>query len=212
MHDKLLLIQTPLTNNALGYLRNSATDVASFRKYADILTSTLVQYSIQPKDLVQQNIATPLDKTVVSRIVRPFIALPILRSGLSMLPAFLEICNTAKVGFAGLVRDETTAQAREYYWKIPKMERNDVIVILDPMIATGGSVLSVLRKLRIELDNEIRIVSIISSQPGITAVMNEFPEVSIVTAAVDGTLNAQKYIVPGLGDFGDRYFGTELYT
>lgn len=208
MHEKLLLIQTPLTAHALGHLRDSTTDVASFRKYADILTSALVQYSIQPKDLAQQNIVTPLDKAVVSRITRPFIALPILRSGIAMLASFLEIVNSARVGFAGLARDEATAEAHEYYWKFPSPQKEDVIVILDPMIATGGSVLSVLRRLRRDLDNEIRVVSIISSRPGVSAIQNEFPEVSIVTSAVDETLNAQKYIVPGLGDFGDRYFGT----
>lgn len=209
MHDKLLLIQNALTLSSLGYLRDRTTDTISFRKHSDILSKIIIQHLIQSKDLIQQNITTPVDTATISRIEKPFIALPILRSGIALLNPFLETVSNARVGFAGLARDETTAVAHEYYWKIPEPQKNDVIVILDPMIATGGSMLSVLRRLRRDLDNEIRIASIIAARPGLTAIQNEFPEVSIITTAIDETLNSHKYIVPGLGDFGDRYFGTE---
>ena len=209
MQNKILIVQTPLVQNSLSHLRDKVTIMSDFRKFADVISKDLVSYALHSNDMTQKTISTPLQNIEASFISRGFIALPILRSGLAMLPSFFTIAPQARVGFAGLARDEATAEAHEYYWKMPLIDRNDVIIILDPMIATGGSVLTVLRKLRKDLDNEIRIVSIISSLPGITAIKNEFPEVSVVTAAVDQTLNAQKYIVPGLGDFGDRYFGTE---
>jgi len=209
MPNKALVSQSPLVQDALGHLRDSKTTITEFRKYADVISKELTSYAIHTKDLTLHQITTPIQNTQVPLLTRTYIGLPILRSGLAMLPSFLDTTPASRVGFAGLARDEITAEAHEYYWKMPQIEKNDVIVILDPMIATGGSVLSVLRKLRKDLDNEIRVISIISSQPGITAIENEFPEVTIATSAIDPTLNAQKYIVPGLGDFGDRYFGTE---
>jgi uracil phosphoribosyltransferase len=108
----------------------------------------------------------------------------------------------------GLQRDEKTAVASEYYWKFPQLTKRSVVIVTDPMLATGGSILHLLRRVVKEPHKTIRIVCVIAAPEGIKAIHQEFPNVEIFTAAVDDHLNEQKYIVPGLGDYGDRYFGT----
>jgi uracil phosphoribosyltransferase len=135
------------------------------------------------------------------------VVITILRAGLAMTSSAISLFPEASVGFAGLRRDEKTAIAEEYYWQIPKISASDIVLLLDPMLATGGSLLHVLRKL--ETTKNVRLITIISAPEGVAAIHNEFPNLPIYTAAVDEKLNDKKYIVPGLGDFGDRYFGTE---
>ncbi len=112
------------------------------------------------------------------------------------------------MGVVGLQRDEKTAVASEYYWKLPKINENSVVIITDPMLATGGSLLHLLKKITPLKPKEIRIVCVMAAPEGIAAIRAEYPEVKIFTAAIDERLNEKKYIVPGLGDYGDRYFGT----
>ena len=134
----------------------------------------------------------------------------ILRAGLAMLFAVQEILPTVAVGLIGLERDEQTARAREYYRKFPKINPEDKVFVIDPMLATGGSIDDTLKALKEKGITVESVISIVSAPEGITRVTKTYPEVSIFTAAIDKELNDKKYIVPGLGDYGDRYFGTDV--
>lgn len=183
-------LDNPEAKASLLRLRDKSIGIAEFRRHAGILAACLIEYSIS-------GIKDSKDVVVIS----------ILRSSLEFLPAVIKYLPSAGVGFAGLARDEQTAIAAEYYWKIPDLKKK-IVLIPDPMLATGGSTLHVLRKIRIEDPKEIRIVSTVSAPEGIEAIHNEFPEVKIFTASLDKGLDSKKFIIPGLGDFGDRYFGT----
>ncbi len=178
------------TADCLAHLRNRHLDMARFREYAGKIADSLIEQSLVGVDLAES-----------------FVVIAILRSAIAMLPAALKFVPDSKVGFAGLARDKITAVAKEYYWKVPSIE-GKAVLIPDPMLATGGSILHVLRKIESENPKEIRIINIICAPEGIEAIHKEFPDVKIFTAAVDKGLDNKKIIVPGLGDFGDRYFGT----
>jgi uracil phosphoribosyltransferase len=190
--EKVKTIDHPIAQKALEYLRNRDLPYDKFRFHSDALCRLLV---------VEATGNIPDESDVV--------VIPILRAGLAMLPAALQILPKAKVGFVGLARDEETAVASEYYWKIPKITENTTLVILDPMLATGGSVHHVLIKLKEHQTNEKRLVSVIVTPEGVEKLQTDFPEVQIYAAAIDKGLDERKYIVPGLGDYGDRYFGTD---
>lgn len=143
-----------------------------------------------------------------SLLATNILIITILRAGLAMLEPAMQFFPNAPIGIAGIKRDEQTAVANEYYWNVPNIDQHTTILLLDPMLATGGSMLSVLEKIAKENPKEIRIVSVVSAPEGIKAIHTAFPNIHIFTAAVDSHLNDKKYIVPGLGDFGDRYFGT----
>jgi uracil phosphoribosyltransferase len=154
-------------------------------------------------------ITTPVKvETKTQRLADEVIVIPILRAGLAMLFGALQLLPKSKVGFVGLQRDEKTAIASEYYWKLPEIKENSVVIITDPMLATGGSLIHLLKKIAPLKPKEIRIVCVIAAPEGLAAIRQEFPEIKIFTAAIDEKLNEKKYIVPGLGDYGDRYFGT----
>lgn len=205
----LIEVKNYYIDNALGFLRDKQSDTTTFRHYARHLILHLVAGALTDMDLKKIDITTEFKKTKVKRISSEFVLLPILRSGIAMLEPALNLLPDAAVGFAGLVRDEKTAVAREYYWKVPSV-KDRVVLILDPMLATGGSILHVLRKLKTgQTPKEIRIISIVCAPEGVTATHKEFPEVKIFTSSLDEGLNAQKFILPGLGDFGDRFFNTE---
>lgn len=167
-----------------------------------------MENAIQTKELVVEKVKTPIGTIKTKRIAGSYVVVPVLRSGIAMLYPSLQLLPDAKVGFAGLVRDETTAVAHEYYWNIPKIGKNNSVIIIDPMLATGGTILHVLKKIILENPKDIWIVSIVATAQGIKKVHDIFPDIQIITASIDEGLNNKNYIVPGLGDFGDRYFGT----
>lgn len=206
----VIVSQNQIIQDGLGYLRNRKSDIKTFRYYAGRLIRILISESLNETDVEQYQVLTAFKKTAVKRIKSEFILLPILRAGIAMLESALELLPEAGVGFAGLVRDEKTALAREYYWKVPSI-KGKTVLILDPMLATGGSILHVLKKLREinQTPKEIRIICVVAAPEGIEVIHKEFPEVRIYTASVDQGLNPKKFIVPGLGDFGDRFFKTE---
>lgn len=199
-----------MKNTLMTILRDKQTDTALFRKTAEKITHLLAQevlQAIKEKDIPVQ---TPLEKTTGSKLDQNIVLIPILRSGAAFLPTFMYYFENAKVGFMGLKRDEETAVAELYYSNLPKIAKDDLVIILDPMIATGGSAiftLSVLREQKIS-ENNILFVSLVAAPEGLIAIKKEFPKVNIITHAIDKGLNKNKYILPGLGDFGDRYFGT----
>jgi len=162
------------------------------------------------RDLPTQprRVVTPLEETETRRLALPVIFVPVLRSGLALLDAMNNFLPGSKVGFVGMERDEDTAIAHSYYSNLPKQLGQSLVVILDPMLATGGSALGTLRLLHQAGATQLRLACIVAAPEGVQLLVREDPAIRIFTCALDRGLNERKYILPGLGDFGDRYFGT----
>jgi uracil phosphoribosyltransferase len=200
-----------LTKILITQLRRKELTRAEFRFHTQQLAQCLAQQAIDHLKATPITVTTPFGKSDGIALTQPIVLVPILRSGLALLPAFVELFPNAGIGCVGLRRDEKTAIATLYYNNLPKLTSVEQIIMLDPMIATGGSscaTLEILTKQGIAQRN-ILFVAVIAAQQGLDAVKNAFPGITIIVAAVDKELNAKKFIVPGLGDFGDRYFGTE---
>ncbi len=205
------IVDHPFVVDSLAHLRDCRVDLPHFRRHSDQLCRLLFAEAIRGLDFKSVEVTTPLEVSVKCRKLQDeIILLPILRAGLAMLSGALQLLPKSKVGFAGLERNEETAIAKKYYWKVPVIRKNSVVIITDPMLATGGSILYVLKKIQGEKPKEIRIVSVIAAPEGIKVIQKEFPGVKIIVAAIDSHLNKIKYIVPGIGDYGDRYFGTTV--
>jgi uracil phosphoribosyltransferase len=154
------------------------------------------------------SVETPLEHTPGRILARNVIFVPVLRAGLAMLDAMSDFVPGSKVGFVGLERDEQTAIAHSYYQKLPAQLADAEAIILDPMLATGGSALATVELLKKNKATSIRLACVVAAPEGISAVRTRHPDVRIYTTVVDRQLNDRKFILPGLGDFGDRYFGT----
>jgi uracil phosphoribosyltransferase len=200
-----------LTNVLITQLRRKELTRAEFRTHTHQLAQCLAQQAIDHLAATPITVATPFGKSDGIALTQPIVLVPILRSGLALLPAFVELFPNAGIGCVGLRRDEKTAVATLYYNNIPKLTGTEQIIMLDPMIATGGSscaTLDILTKKGIA-QRSILFVAIIAAHQGLDVVKKAFPGITILVAAIDKELNSQKFIIPGLGDFGDRYFGTE---
>ncbi|MBI3577648.1 uracil phosphoribosyltransferase [Candidatus Gottesmanbacteria bacterium] len=202
------LVSHPLIDHSLTILRDKRTSTAKFRRHADIVSKILVLEATKHFRLKNQTIETPLAPMVGRVLADEVVVVPVLRAGLAMLFALGDFLPDIAVGFIGLERDEKTAQAREYYQKLPKIFASHKILVTDPMLATGGSFCDTLAALKKKGAKNITIICIVAAPEGIKRIQREHPEVAIFTAAVDKGLNDRFFIVPGLGDFGDRYFGT----
>lgn len=201
----------PLVHHHLARLRDKSTPPVEFRSLIQRLTGLLAYEATQDLLLHDVAVETPLT-TMTGRTLSQQIGLvPILRAGLGMVDPVLNLIPSAEVWHLGLYRDETTALPVEYYSKLPKTKPVDVGIVLDPMLATGGSAIAALEALQAWGVPSIKLLSIISSQDGIRAVTSQFPQVQIYTCAIDPELNSRKFIVPGLGDAGDRTFNTLRY-
>lgn len=208
---KVYLIDNPFIVDALTHLRNKYMDINDFRWYSDQLCRLLFAEAIRGLDFKKVKITTPLEvSTSGKKLKDEIIIISKLRSGLAMLFGALELLPRSKIGFVGLERDEETAIAKEYYWKIPKIRKSSVVIITDPMLATGGTILHILGKIAKDKPKNIRIVCVVAAPEGIRRVRKKYPDVEIFTAAVDSHLNDAKFIVPGIGDYGDRYCGTSV--
>jgi len=203
------IINHPLVVDSLAHLRNKDTQIEEYRYHSNKICRFLFGEALRGLNLETEMISTPLTETEVQKFQRDVVVLPVLRAGLAMMLGALELLPKVKVGFIGLERDEKTAVAHEYYWKVPKITPQTLVIITDPMLATGGSTLHLLRKVKsVQPEAEVRVVCVLAAPEGIKAVHKEFPNLEIYTSAVDDHLDERKYIVPGLGDYGDRYFGT----
>lgn len=194
----------------ISELRNKNTDTAGFRRAANRLATLMAAEASSFIALESHEIETPLAKTKGSYLKDEIVLLPILRAGLSLLPAFMELFSDAKVGFLGLKRDEETALPHLYYQNLPKTKPGQFYIILDPMIATGGSgsaAINILKSRGVP-EEQMLYVGIVGAPDGIAALKEAAPKIRIICGEIDPELNSKKYIVPGLGDFGDRYFGT----
>ena len=192
-------------------LRDKNTSSYGFRQAADRLSHILAHEAADYMTTKKIKLQTPIDSTVGIELAQPIVLIPILRSGITMLPVFLNYFPDATVGVVGLKRDEKTSVAHWYYENLPPLTGTEQIIILDPMIATGGTGIEILKKLKEHgvSQDQILFVSIVCAPEGLEAIRSEFPDIAIITVSVDDHLNDKKFIVPGLGDFGDRYFGTE---
>ena len=153
-------------------------------------------------------VTTPLGPAPARRVDTDVVVVPVLRAGLGMLEAILTLVPDARVGHIGLQRDESTAIASQYYARLPEGLEDSFVLMVDPMLATGGSAVAAIDRLRAAGAREVRIICIVAAPEGIAAVERAYPDVPVYTPVIDEFLNAQKYIVPGLGDFGDRLYGT----
>ncbi len=192
----------------LTVLRDKTTPALAFRKTAEQLAAILAVEMSRCLPTESYNVQTPVCEFTGQRITNEIALVPVLRSGLAILPTFLHFFPNAKVGFIGVKRDERTAESHLYYDNLPKLNKEDQVLILDPMLATGGTAILTIRLLQhhgVPHEN-IYVLGIICSTPGRMAVQEAFPAVHIRYLTEDPILNDAKYIIPGLGDFGDRYF------
>jgi uracil phosphoribosyltransferase len=192
----------------MSRLRERTTPCDEFRRLARRVTLLLAAEATKDLPVAETEVDTPLERARVRRLSSRVVAVPVLRAGLGMLDAFLELVPQAEVGYFGLERNEETAEARRYYEKVPKDLASAVVFLLDPMLATGGSAQMALDGLGGLGAVQVRLLSIVSAPEGVAHLSEVAPEAIIFTAALDRGLNDRKYILPGLGDFGDRLFGT----
>lgn len=205
---KLVVINHPLIEHSLTILRNKKSGIEEFRRHSDVVAKILMVEATRHLKTQAISISTPLAPMKGKQLMKDIVVVPVLRSGIGMLFAIRELLPEAAIGFIGLARDEVTAIAHEYYENIPKIYDNHTVFLIDPMLASGGSASESIRMLQAKGAKKIILVTIVSAPEGIRIIQQSFPDVDIYTSAVDKKLNTKKYIVPGLGDFGDRYFGT----
>ncbi len=202
------VVDHPLIHDALVTLRDKQTPPEAFRRAATRISVLLAAEAMQGVATGHVTVDTPLGPAPGRRVARDVVVVPVLRAGLGMLDAVLELMPDARVGHIGLQRDELTAVASQYYAKLPPDLGPSYVLMIDPMLATGGSAVAALDLLHSAGAQDIRIVCIVAAPEGVALVERHHPGVVIFTPVVDRGLNEQKYIVPGLGDFGDRLYGT----
>jgi uracil phosphoribosyltransferase len=202
------LIAHPLVQDALATLRDAQTGPDLFRQTARRISVLLAMEALRDLPTSAATVATPLETAPAHRVSADVVVVPVLRAGLGMLDAVLELVPGARVGHLGLQRDERTAIASKYYSKLPPHLRDSYVLMIDPMLATGGSAVAGLDLLLAAGATNIRLVCIVSAPEGIAALHESHPGIEIFTPAIDRELNAHKFILPGLGDFGDRLYGT----
>ena len=195
-------------HDALSILRDASTPPELFRRMAVRISLLLAAEATRDLPASQVTVASPLGPATGRRITADVVVVPVLRAGLGMLDAVLELIPTARVGHIGLQRDELTAIASQYYSKLPQNLADSFVLMIDPMLATGGSAVAALDMLRAAGARDARMICIVAAPEGIELVEQHHPDVHIYTPVVDHGLNDHKFIVPGLGDFGDRLYGT----
>ena len=204
----LTIISHPLVKRDLTLLRNERTPSNVFRSVLR-RTASLMAYEVT-KDLRLRGVSvrTPLERTDGYVVRDPMILIPILRAGLGLVGGFVEVIPDARVGHIGLYRDEETLKPVDYYLKFPKKLSGALSIVLDPMLATGGSAVAAVSYLKARGAKKIRFVSLVAAPAGVRLLTKHHPDVKIYTCALDRQLNEKGYILPGLGDAGDRIFGT----
>lgn len=205
---EVVVVDHPLVENSLVALRDVSTGTDTFRRHARLLTLILAFHVMADLPTREVTVRTPLEDMTGHVLDRNVIFVPVLRAGLAMLDAMSDFVPGSKVGFVGLERDEETAIARSYYQKLPAQLAGAETIILDPMLATGGSALATADLLKQNQASSIRLACVVAAPEGIALLQGRHPDLRIYTAVVDRGLNDRKFILPGLGDFGDRYFGT----
>jgi len=203
-----ILIEHPCVQHKLGIIRDVDTGHKKFRELATEITKFICYEALKNIKTREIDVETPVGIATCRKIDTDIVVVPILRAGVGMLEGILELVPTARVGFVGLYRDENTKRPVTYYERFPPQIRGGTCIVIDPMIATGGSTVAALDLLKKEGAENIVVICIVTCPEGIEFVEAAHPDVPIYAAAIDRKLNDKKYIVPGLGDAGDRLFGT----
>lgn len=203
-----ILIDHPVIKRDISILRDRKTDPELFRSVVSRISNILAVEISRNFELQKKTVQTPLEKTTGYSIKQDAILIPVLRAGLGMINGFLRIMPNAKVGHIGLERDETTLKPNEYYYKAPKNLNKANVILLDPMLATGGSASQAINLLKKRGAKRISFACLVASPEGINRISKDHSTIKIYGAALDRELNNKGFILPGLGDAGDRTFGT----
>jgi uracil phosphoribosyltransferase len=206
---RLVIVEHPLAQHKLGLMREAGANTKDFRQLMGELAAFLTYEATRNLDTEPVEISTPLERTTVSRISgKKLGVVAVLRAGLGMLDAVIDLVPVARVGFVGVYRDEQTLEPVEYYCKLPGDLRERHVLMLDPMLATGGSASAALQLCKDRGAVRLNLLTVVSAPEGLERVHAEHPDVTVYTVSVDRGLNDHGYILPGLGDAGDRLFGT----
>ena len=204
----LKVVDHPLVHDALAQLRDARTAPPEFRRTANRISVLLAAEALRDVPASLTVVTTPLGPAEGRIVTTDVVVVPVLRAGLGMLDAVLELVPSARVGHIGLQRDEATAIAFRYYSRLPPQLHDSFVLMIDPMLATGGSAAAAIDLIKAAGARTIRMICIVSAPEGIALLEARHPDVVIYTPVIDRELNAHKFIVPGLGDFGDRLYGT----
>lgn len=208
MEEKVFVMNHPLIQHKLSIMRDKNTTVKDFRECAHEIGLLLGYEATKDLELEEFELETPITKMVGKRTKRGVALIPILRAGLGMVDALMNLIPSARIGHIGLYRNEETLEPVEYYCKVPTDIEKRQVLVLDPMLATGGSAVDAITLIKKRGAKNIKFVCIIAAPQGVEALRKAHPDVDIYCGAVDEKLNEKGYIVPGLGDAGDRLFGT----
>ncbi|SEN88080.1 uracil phosphoribosyltransferase [Palleronia pelagia] len=210
MTQHLTVVEHPLIQHKLTIMRDQATSTAVFRQLLREISQLLAYEITRDLPLTTTRIDTPIQPMDAPKLAgRKLALISILRAGNGLLDGMLELIPSARVGFVGLYRDEETLEPVEYYFKVPDLMSERVVIAVDPMLATGNSSAAAIQKLKDAGARDIRFLCLLAAPEGVERMKQAHPDVPIVTAALDERLNEKGYIVPGLGDAGDRMFGTK---
>jgi uracil phosphoribosyltransferase len=202
------IVNHPLVHDALMELRDVTTQPPEFRRAANRISVLLAAEALKDVPSRHHTVETPLGPADGLIVGGDVVVVPVLRAGLGMLDAVLELLPAARVGHIGLQRDEATAIASKYYTKLPRELADSYVLMIDPMLATGGSAVAAIDLLKAAGARTLRMICIVAAPEGVALVEQHHPDVEVYTPVIDRELNPHKYIVPGLGDFGDRLYGT----
>jgi len=204
----LTIIDHPLAKRDLTILRDKKTNPLEFRNAIKRISSVLITAVTKNFELKEIKVQTPLERTMGYKLNHEVVIVPILRAGLTLVEPFLEMIPDARVGHIGLYRDEETLKPVDYYLKLPKNIKKAKVLIIDPMLATGGSATAAISFLKKRGAKDITLICLVAAPEGVNKVSTEHKDVKIFAVSLDRTLNSRGYILPGLGDAGDRTFGT----
>ena len=209
-YPNVFIFDHPLIKHKVSILRDKHTGMKEFRELVEEITTVMTYESMRDVELVPVDVETPLETTTQQRVKEESIAIvPILRAGLGMVNGVHKVFPTARVGHIGMYRDEQTLEPQEYYCKLPEGIQDMTVFLIDPMLATGGSACDALSALKKRGCKNIKFMALIAAPEGVEAVAKAHPDVKVYISTLDRCLNKNGYILPGLGDAGDRLFGTK---
>jgi len=204
----LVVFDHPLIRHKLTWAREKSTSFRAFRALLSQIAGLMVYEVTRSFETEDVEIETPMQRTRGWRVATPITVVPVLRAGLGMMSGILEVMPEARVGHLGLARDEETLEPKAYLNKLPKELDAGPVILVDPMLATGGSASAAVKMLRDAGARDLRMICLVASPEGVARMREDHPDVTVYTAGLDECLNEQGYILPGLGDAGDRLFGT----